>query len=141
MMGGCHLLQHWAKTQTTVALSSAEAEPGGICTGASRGIGMRSLCKDLGFDWELEVHSDAAAAIGICRRRGLGKVRHLAVADLWVQDHLRTEDVRLLKVPGADNPADIMTKWVDRLTLVKHVHGMKLRAEEGRPESAPALDQ
>ena len=102
---------------------------------------MRSLCKDLGFSWELEVHSDAAAAIGICRRRSVGKVRHLAVADLWVQDHLRTGDFRHLKVPGANNPADIMTKWVDRLTLVKHIHGMKLRAKEGRPESAPALGQ
>ena len=56
---------------------------GGICRGASHGIGMRSLMQDLGFKWDLELWSDASAAIGICKRRGLGKVRHLAVADLW----------------------------------------------------------
>ena len=141
LMRGGHLIRHWSQTQTTVALSSAEAELGGICRGSSHGIGLRSICHDLGFDWSLEVRSDAAAAIGICRRRGLGKVRHLAVADLWVQDHVRTKDFLLTKVPGAENPADIMTKWVDQACLNKHLLGMSLLEEKGRAASAPALDQ
>ena len=32
----------------------------------------------------LTLKSDATAAIGITQREGLGKVRHLATADLWV---------------------------------------------------------
>ena len=138
---GKHLLRHWSKTQTTVALSSAEAELTGICAGSSQGIGMRSMMVDLGFTWDLIIRSDAAAAIGICKRRGLGKVRHLATADLWVQDHIRTGDFVLNKILGAENPADILTKNVDRMLLLKHSETMQLRAEDGRAASAPKVDQ
>ena len=141
MFRGRHLLRHWSKTQTTVALSSAEAELTGICTGASQGIGMRSMMRDLGFQWNLVVRSDAAAAIGICKRRGLGKVRHLATADLWVQDHIRTGDFTLNKILGSENPADILTKNVDKTLLAKHLEVMQLREEDGRAESAPKVDQ
>ena len=141
MFHGRHLLCHWSKTQSTVALSSAEAELTGICTGASRGIGMRSMMHDLGFDWSLKVRSDAAAAIGICKRRGLGRVRHLATADLWVQDHIRTGDFVIDKILGSENPADILTKNVDRVLLGKHLTTMQLKEESGRAESAPKVDQ
>ena len=75
-MYGSHLVKHWSQTQTTVALSSGEAELTGICKGASTCIGLQSVAKDLGFHWPLEIHSDATAAIGICNRRGLGEIRH-----------------------------------------------------------------
>ena len=52
-MRGNHLVKHWALTQTTVALSSAEAELGGICKGTSISMGLRSVAKDLGLDWNL----------------------------------------------------------------------------------------
>ena len=136
---GQHLLRHWSKTQATIALSSAEAELTGICTGASQGIGMRSMMADLGFAWDLTIRSDAAAAIGICKRRGLGKVRHLATADLWVQDHVRNGDFVLNKIAGADNPADILTKNVTRELLEKHCSAMGLRVEAGRAASAPQM--
>ena len=138
---GSHLLYHWSQTQTTIALSSAEAELSGICKGAAKAIGLRSTMHDLGLDFTLDIQSDAAAAIGICRRRGLGKVCHLAVADLWVQDHLRTGDFSLTKVEGAKNPADILTKFVDRATLEKHLPSLGLEPLEGRPDSAPKIDR
>ena len=140
MFHGQHMLRHWSKTQSTVALSSAEAELTGICSGASQGIGMRSMMKDLGLSWNLIVRSDAAAAIGICKRRGLGKVRHLATADLWIQDHVRTGDFVLNKMLGSENPADILTKHVDRGLLSKHLDTMQLVEESGRAASAPAVD-
>ena len=99
------------------------------------------MTRDLGFKWDLIVRSDAAAAIGICKRRGLGKVRHLATADLWVQDHIRTGDFKLNKILGSENPADILTKNVDKALLSKHLETMQLRAEDGRAESAPKVDQ
>ena len=136
---GNHLLYHWSQTQTTVALSSAEAELSGICKGASKAIGMRSTLHELGLDFQLEVCSDASAAIGICKRRGLGKIRHLAVADLWIQDHLRNNDFVLNKVKGPDNPADVLTKFVDKVTLEKHIDNMSLASLEGRAESAPMI--
>ena len=88
-MHGGHGLKHWSTTQTTVALSSGGAELGGICRGASLALGLESLAKDLGIDLSLEILTDATAAIEICRRRRLGKLRHLHIADLWVQYRLR----------------------------------------------------
>ena len=83
--------------------------------------------------------TDATAAIGICRRRGLGKIRHLHVADLWVQDRVKKGDFALTKVAGADNPADILTKHVPRDVMVRHMNFMGLCPEDGRAALAPTL--
>ena len=139
-MHGCHLVKHWSTTQSTVALSSGEAELTGIVKGAAQGLGLQSLAADLGMVRSVHVSTDAAAAVGICRRRGLGKVRHLAVADLWVQDRLKKGDFFLHRVPGVGNPADILTKHVDRIILSKHMLFLGLALEEGRAASAPSID-
>ena len=55
-----------------MALSSAEAELTGISKGAAQGLGLQTIAADLGITLNLCVHTDATAAIGICRRRGLG---------------------------------------------------------------------
>ena len=86
---GNHLIKHWSTTQVTVALSSAEAELTGISKGAAQGLGLQTIASDLGIPLKLTVLTDATAAIGICRRRGLGKMRYLATADLWMQDRIR----------------------------------------------------
>ena len=135
---GGSLVKQWSKTQSTLALSSGEAELHGIASGIAQGIGMRSLSRDLGFMVKIRVHSDATAALGICRRRGLGKIRHLDVTDLWCQEKVRDGTVTLHKVLGAENPADIMTKYVDSPTLLKMLPLMNLYPMEGRSEIAPA---
>ena len=136
---GSHLIRHWSSTQSTVALSSGEAELGGICKGTSISMGLISLCKDLGLNFVLEVHTDATAAIGMCRRRGLGKVRHLATADLWVQDKLAAGDFTLHKVLGTENPADMLTKHLSRPDMLKCMAKLALQHESGRAASAPDI--
>ena len=139
-MRGSHCIKHWSVTQSTVALSSGEAELGGICRGASIGLGLQSLASDLGISLDLEILTDATAAIGICRRRGLGKIRHLATADLWVQDRLRRGDFKLTKIPGAENPADMLTKHVARDVMHRHMRKIGVSAETGRAQSAPTIE-
>ena len=136
---GSHLIKTWSATQTVVALSSGEAELGGLVKGAAEAIGLRSVTGDLGATWNIVLHSDATAAIGICRRRGLGKIRHLAVADLWIQDHLKSRDFGLEKILGALNPADLLTKYLDGTIQNGHIERIGLRCEEGRAASAPKL--
>ena len=138
-MLGSHPLRHWATTQPTIALSSGEAELVGIVRGATQSLGFQSMAKDLGFDISLHLRTDATAAIGICRRRGLGKIRHLDVSDLWIQDKLRAGAFMLSKVAGRDNVADVLTKHVDSGTLQRLLPQMGLKEEMGRPDSAPNL--
>ena len=139
VMRGKHCIKTSSKTQTTICLSSAEAELGGIVSSASAALGLQSVAADLGLTWSLELRADASAAIGICRRRGLGKVRHLHVSDLWVQDRLRSGDFKLVKWPGQDNLADSLTKYLERKDLETHVASMGIYVEGGRSELAPQI--
>lgn len=85
------------------------------------------------------MHSDSTAAIGVCRRRGLGRIRHLAVAELWLQDKVRSGELSLHKVLGKDNPADALTKAVDATTLQTALARMRIEIETGRAASAAQI--
>ena len=137
LLGNC-LVKHWSKTQSTISLSSGETELHGIAQGAAQAFGLQSLMRDIGWDVKVRVHSDATAAIGIARRKGLGKIRHLDTTDLWIQDQVRSRKISLEKVLGTDNPADILTKYVDKDTLNRALPKMNLHKMLGRPDSAPA---
>ena len=139
-MLGTHLLKHWASTQKRITLSSGEAELGAVVRGCSEALGIQSVARDLGVELSPEVHADSSAAIGICRRSGIGKIRHLAVAQLWVQDLVRAKECRLHKVLGTENPADLMTKPLARAEIDGHLGRLGLRRTAGRAASAPTAD-
>ena len=113
-MHGKHMLKSFSRTQSNIALSSAEAELYAFVTAASEGIGMTTMAKDFGLVLKAHLHVDASAAIGIAQRKGLGRVRHLDTQALWIQDAVRSRRVVLEKVLGTENPADLMTKHLDQ---------------------------
>ena len=76
-MHGSHCIRHWSSTQPNIALSSGEAELGGLTKGAAQGIGLRSIGTDLGLTFSLKMHTDATAAMGMSRRLGLVR------SDIW----------------------------------------------------------
>ena len=137
MIGGC-CIRHWAKTQTTVRLSSGEAELHGIAQGAAQTLGVQALLKDMGWDLKANIHSDATAAIGICRRKGFGKIHHLDCTDLWIQEAVHAKQICLHRVDGKQNPADILTKSVDRAALQTALDKTGMVKQSGRPKCAPA---
>jgi hypothetical protein len=92
----------------------------------------------VGIDLPLRVWTDSSAAIGICSRQGLGKLRHLDTHTLWIQQAVRTKRVDLRKVLGERNPADLLTKHSisrQRLDDLVLLYGCKYIG--GRAESAP----
>ena len=136
MLGGC-LIKHWNKTQSTLSLSSGESELHGIAYGCSQGLGIQSLLKDAGWVLPLHMFSDATAAIGIARRKGLGKIRHLDCTDLWIQDQIRSKKIMLDKVAGTENMSDVLTKCVERNLMDAALARMGLEPRSGRPACAP----
>ena len=52
VMFGSHLIKHWSSTQTSVALSSGEAEFAGVIRGAGQGLGYQAVLRDLGVTGE-----------------------------------------------------------------------------------------
>ena len=99
--------------------------------GAAEGEGVLSLLSDFHITARLMLKSDASAAIGITKRIGLGKVRHLATGDLWVQQKVRKGELEISKLPGKGNPADAFTKPLDGLRIKDLMRRIGVRVPTG----------
>ena len=89
----------------------------------------------------LEVPSDATAAIGMVQREGLGRVRHLAVGDLWIQQRVRDGTVTVSKWPTKENPANMLTKGITADDTLKHLEMLNFVNIKGRYWLAPEVDR
>ena len=89
-MWGSHVLKTWSTSQSTLALSSGEAELYAMTKAATQISGIISLAKDFGITVIGTVRSDSNAAIGITHRTGLGgRCRHIKVQYLWIQERVK----------------------------------------------------
>ena len=52
--------------------------------------------------------------------RGVGKVRHLDVRYLWVQQKINDKQMHITKVKGLMNPANILTKYATAKEVVSN---------------------
>eukprot|EP00971_Amphidinium_carterae_P190516 3781062-Amphidinium_carterae.1 len=103
------VLSTYSRTQNVVTTSSAESEYLGGCAAVADGLFIRELLKFAGFSTTVELHLDASSAISIASRRGLGKVRHLDIKHLWLQQMVATKKVRLKKAHGLHHAPDAGT--------------------------------
>ena len=81
------------------------------------------MYRDLGISVGINAYVDASAAVGIACRRGLGKVRHIELDQLWLQDQVARGRVRVFKVPGEKNLADSLTNARTALRLALMMRG------------------
>ena len=70
------------------------------------------------------VESDSNAAKSFASRRGLGKQRHVQTRYLWIQERVAANDLKIVKVPGGENTAGILTKVTAETLLQKHMAQM-----------------
>ena len=141
MMLGDHPVKSWNSAQTVIALSTGEAELYAINKAAASGIGAKSILNDLEMSLDVVIYTDATSGKAMASRRGLGKVRHIAVNELWIQEHVQNKTLMIKKIRNKFSPADLMTKYLTRAevqTIMEHVQNM---SEEGRAKAAPQLAQ
>ena len=107
---GGHLVDSWVESADQVrALSSGEAELYGIVDGSARGIFHKTHVRRNGTKHQYR------------HRNGLdgsdwdvfSNWRNIQVRWLWIQDAIRDKVVRLRKVSGTENVADMGTKYLD----------------------------
>ena len=72
------------------------------------------------------VKTDSEAAKSFVSRRGLGRMRHIEVRELWLQEEVRKGTVVVKKVAGSENPADLMTKFLTRSEVVDKLWRMSI---------------
>eukprot|EP00971_Amphidinium_carterae_P098048 1939924-Amphidinium_carterae.1 len=70
------LISSYARTQSTIATSSAESEYYGACAVASETVYVKELLKFIAEDAHIHLELDASSAISMGSRVGLGKARH-----------------------------------------------------------------
>ena len=124
LMHGRHCLKTGSSTQTTIAMSSGEAELYAVVRGASEGLGLQALADDLGVTRAVRIWTDSAAAKGMVSRTGAGRQRHLEVKYLWVQQACREEHFAVRKVAGERNPADLLTKPLSGEVVGRWLRGL-----------------
>ena len=126
-MLGAHCIKTWSATQGAYALSSAEAELYGMIEGVTRARGLVTLASELGFTGlkgTIQLGTDSSAAKSFVCRRGLGRMKHLQIRDLWLQKEVAEGRLVVFKTPGADNPADLMTKILGADVIRRRLEAM-----------------
>ena len=88
--------------------------------------------RGFGVDLSIAIMTDASAAKGIACRKGLGKVRHIEVNQLWIQDRVANGDIVINKINGKENIADILTNHVNAEDIRVHMHRTSQTIMTGR---------
>ena len=75
---------------------------------------------ELGEQLDIRSLCDSSAARGILTRAGAGRVRHLELIQLWVQEHVADGKVRVQWLPRKQNPADALIHGCTKVDLARH---------------------
>ena len=128
-MLGEHCLRTWSSTQGAIALSSAEAEFYALVDAVLRAKWALSVLSELGVPVSAvaEAWTDSSAAKSFVSKRGLGKMRHLELRDLWLQREVGNGKVVVQKAAGERNPADAMTKFLSWQELQNKLQRLSIR--------------
>ena len=100
--------------------------------GVTRAKGLVALARELGFgDLEsvIDLGTDSSAAKSFVSRRGLGRMRHLGIRDLWLQKEVVERRVEVSKIAGDKTPADLMTKILTRNEIAERLGEMISRID------------
>ena len=129
-----------SRTQSTVSLSSAEAELISLSSACAEGVFVTSMLMGLHIRAvSSDAYTERMACLGLAYRRGLGRVRHLAVRELWVQALIRARRLRFHYVTTQDNIADISRKglpvepleWLRRRVCLDRLAPAQLEEQVG----------
>ena len=136
---GTHVIKCWSTTQDVIATSSGEAEFYALVKCGSQSLGLKAMMEDMGIDFRIHLKTDASAAMGIGLRRGLGKVRHVEVGQLWLQDMVHRGRIGIEKIDGKKNWADALTKPAGTDMVDLHISEVGLQLRKDRHELNPKL--
>ena len=98
-----------------MATSSGETEYYAVVKACAEALGIQAVAKELGWNAKIQIYVDSSAARAIATRNGLGRLRHMEVRYLWIQEVASRKRLVILKIDGQANPADVLTKSKSRV--------------------------
>ena len=73
---------------------------------------MISIYRDFWIALQGNILGDASAALGMIKRRCIGKTRHIDASFLRVQEKSATKEIDYGKIAGKENQADLFAKYL-----------------------------
>ena len=134
MIGG-HFIKVSSRTQNHVTLTSAEAELIALVKCSAELMGIKSAMSDFGVESRGVVYADSSAALAIANRKGAGKLRHINIATLWMQEKQDLHQLEMRVVQGTKIPADLMTKYLTRMVIDTHLQFIGQQKAKGRAQA------
>ena len=130
-----------AQLKATSGSDAAELCPAAAALSVDDPVGVTAMMQDFGTreDIHVKVCTDASAAVGIVHRRGMGRIRRIEVAQLWLQSCVHDGKVKVIKIDTYVNAADALTKCTKREDLERHMKNTAQRVIEGRHEKMPRV--
>ena len=120
-----------SQLQSEIAMSTTEAEYTGLSYALREVIPIMNLLKELksrGFeinDQKTKVHckvfEDNSGAIEIAREdKYRPKIKHLNIRLHHFRTYIENGSISIHKIDSEDQPADLLTKFLDEETFIKH---------------------
>ena len=124
-------IHHVSRTQSTIALSSAEAELYAIGLGASEALYVRALLLESGLcpAVEITLYTDSSAAKSMSNHFGSSKkAKHIEIRYFYIQNLIKDGVITLKKTAGTRNPAETLTKHISYEILSRHLSSIGICA-------------
>lgn len=131
-----------SKQQTVVALSSCEAEYISCAHCARQIIWLRSLFSELGFPQnEPSVLNCDNQGTVVCTHdpHSHNRMKHIDIRIHFIRDCVNRRLVDVKHIPGVDNPSDLLTKPLERVTHEKWLHLIRLDIKQDKLTSFPSI--
>ena len=128
-------LTHWARTQPVITTSSCESELLAVCAGAQEALLVANLCEEIGLTPRVVVHSDSKSALDWLHKKGVGRLKHIELRQMWIQEAVMQKRLSMEFIQGADNIADLLTKTLSGPRL----RALAQRAGMSYPEAELAM--
>jgi len=130
----CSAAVSWlTRKQSTIALSSTEAELVALSVAVCHGKWLVRLLRDLEKEPELPVvyHEDNQSTIRVVEdERDSGRLKHVDVRHRFVHEEIQRGQVLVKYIPTGDQIADIMTKGLPLSVFQKHRTNLGLVSSE-----------
>jgi hypothetical protein len=105
-----------SKQQTSVALSSMEAEYMALCAATQEAIWLRMILTDFdkSFNESIVIYDDNQSCIDYTKNPTMYKrTKHIDQRYHFVKDQVLLQTITVKKIPTEDNLADLFTKPLD----------------------------